>query len=91
MLHHGAPEGNELWEYDGWGPGYAHGGIYHEHAPDTTWVRHLLLFLACLGSYDHYTLIACLLNRFAELSEQLVSIIAMFDSWLLVQKLFNLN
>jgi len=39
VLHHGAPEGNELWEYDGWGPGFAHGGIYHEHAPDTTWVR----------------------------------------------------
>ncbi|KAK9822655.1 hypothetical protein WJX81_004831 [Elliptochloris bilobata] len=39
VLHHGAPEGNELWEYDGWGPGYAHGGIYHEHAPDTTWGR----------------------------------------------------
>ncbi len=39
VLHHGAPEGNELWEYDGWAPGFAHGGIYHEHAPDTTWVR----------------------------------------------------
>ena len=39
VLHHGAPIGNALWEYDGWGPGYAHGGIYHEHAPDTEWVR----------------------------------------------------
>ena len=39
VLHHGAPVGNALWEYDGWGPGYAHGGIYHEHAPDTEWVR----------------------------------------------------
>ena len=41
VLHHGAPVGNALWEYDGWGPGYAHGGIYHEHAPDTEWVRSL--------------------------------------------------
>ncbi|KIZ02351.1 1,4-alpha-glucan branching enzyme [Monoraphidium neglectum] len=39
VLHHGAPEGNALWEFDGWGPGWAHGGIYHENAPDTEWGR----------------------------------------------------
>ena len=36
VLHHGAPEGNALWEYDGWGPDW-NGGIYHENAPDTEW------------------------------------------------------
>ncbi len=40
VLHHGAPEGNALWEYDGWGPDN-NGGIFHEGAPDTEWGRQL--------------------------------------------------
>lgn len=38
VLHHGAPDGNMLWEYDGWGPDM-NGGIYHEGAHDTPWGR----------------------------------------------------
>jgi len=38
VLHHGAVDGNALWEYDGWGPDW-NGGIYHEGAPDTEWGR----------------------------------------------------
>lgn len=38
VLHHGAPDGNALWNYDGWGPDN-NGGIYHEGAPDTEWGR----------------------------------------------------
>lgn len=40
VLHHGAPELNTYWEYDGWGPDM-NGGIYHEGAPDTEWGRAL--------------------------------------------------
>lgn len=38
VLHHGAVDGNSLWEYDGWGPDW-NGGIYHEGAHDTQWGR----------------------------------------------------
>ncbi|KAG2424144.1 hypothetical protein HYH02_015227 [Chlamydomonas schloesseri] len=38
VLHHGAVDGNSLWEYDGWGPDY-NGGIYHEGGHDTMWGR----------------------------------------------------
>ena len=38
VLHHGAPSGNALWDYDGWEQGH-NGGIYHEGAPDTRWGR----------------------------------------------------
>ena len=38
VLHHGAPAGNALWDYDGWEQGH-NGGIYHEGAPDTRWGR----------------------------------------------------
>jgi len=38
VLHHGAVDGNALWEYDGWGPDW-NGGIYHEGGHDTTWGR----------------------------------------------------
>ena len=34
-LHHGAANGNSLWEYDGWSDG--NGGIYFERAGDTGW------------------------------------------------------
>eukprot|EP00884_Botryococcus_braunii_P002910 jgi/Botrbrau1/1261/Bobra.0163s0054.1 len=40
VLHHGAPDLNSLWEYDGWGPDW-NGGIYHEGAPDGPWGRAL--------------------------------------------------
>ncbi|KAK3247578.1 hypothetical protein CYMTET_42926, partial [Cymbomonas tetramitiformis] len=31
VLHHGAVDGNELWDFDGWGGNYfGEGGIYHE-------------------------------------------------------------
>ena len=35
-LHHGAANGNSLWEYDGWGPN-ENGGIYFERSGDTGW------------------------------------------------------
>ena len=35
-LHHGAANGNSLWEYDGWGPD-ENGGIYFERSGDTGW------------------------------------------------------
>ncbi|KAG2484155.1 hypothetical protein HYH03_017036 [Edaphochlamys debaryana] len=38
VLHHGAVDGNSLWEYDGWGPDW-NGGIYHEGGHDTQWGR----------------------------------------------------
>jgi 1,4-alpha-glucan branching enzyme len=38
VLHHGAVDGNALWEYDGWGPNW-NGGIYHEGGHDTQWGR----------------------------------------------------
>ena len=38
VLHHGAPAGNNLWDYDGWSQDF-NGGIYHENAPDTPWGR----------------------------------------------------
>jgi 1,4-alpha-glucan branching enzyme len=38
VLHHGAPSGNMLWDYDGWEEGH-NGGIYHEGAPDCMWGR----------------------------------------------------
>ena len=34
----GAPNGNQLWEFDGWEWG-GNGGIYHENMPDTPWGR----------------------------------------------------
>jgi len=34
-LHHGAANGNSLWEFDGWSDG--NGGIYFERAGDTGW------------------------------------------------------
>lgn len=40
VLHHGAVDGNALWEYDGWSYDN-NGGIYHENAPDTEWGRSL--------------------------------------------------
>lgn len=48
VLHHGAPEGNALWEYDGWGPDN-NGGIYHEGAPDTEWGRQLAFWKGEVG------------------------------------------
>eukprot|EP00854_Cymbomonas_tetramitiformis_P019855 gene19855-23751_t len=42
VLHHGAVDGNELWDFDGWGGNYfGEGGIYHEGAPDGPWGRNL--------------------------------------------------
>lgn len=38
VLHHGAPSGNMLWDWDGWQQGH-NGGIYHEGAPDCMWGR----------------------------------------------------
>lgn len=38
VLHHGAPNGNMLWDFDGWEEGH-NGGIYHEGAPDCMWGR----------------------------------------------------
>jgi len=38
VLHHGAVDGNLLWDYDGWEQA-ANGGIYHEGAPDNDWGR----------------------------------------------------
>lgn len=38
VLHHGAVERNELWDWDGWEE-MGNGGIYHERAPDTQWGR----------------------------------------------------
>lgn len=38
VLHHGAPSGNMLWDWDGWEEGH-NGGIYHEGAPDCMWGR----------------------------------------------------
>jgi 1,4-alpha-glucan branching enzyme len=40
VLHHGAVDGNALWDYDGWSDNN-NGGIYHENAPDTEWGRSL--------------------------------------------------
>lgn len=40
VLHHGAPDGNALWNYDGWGPDN-NGGIYHEGGHDGPWGRSL--------------------------------------------------
>lgn len=40
VLHHGAVDGNALWNYDGWAENN-NGGIYHENAPDTEWGRAL--------------------------------------------------
>jgi hypothetical protein len=40
VLHHGAPSGNMLWDYDGWEVGH-NGGIYHEGAPDCMWGRYV--------------------------------------------------
>jgi len=39
VLHHGAPAGNALWNWDGPGPIFNCGGIFHEGAPDTPWGR----------------------------------------------------
>ena len=36
VLHHGAPVGDELWNYDGW-EHEANGGIYHEGGADIRW------------------------------------------------------
>lgn len=36
VLHHGAVDGNEMWDFDGWGANMD-GGIYHEGAMDTEW------------------------------------------------------
>ena len=44
VLHHGAPSGNMLWDYDGWEEGH-NGGIYHEAAPDCMWGRWAVLLL----------------------------------------------
>ncbi|KAI3423988.1 hypothetical protein D9Q98_009821 [Chlorella vulgaris] len=38
VLHHGAPAGNMLWDFDGWEEA-ANGGLYHEGAPDCPWGR----------------------------------------------------
>jgi 1,4-alpha-glucan branching enzyme len=38
VLHHGAPSGNMLWDWDGWEVSH-NGGIYHENAPDCMWGR----------------------------------------------------
>ena len=44
VLHHGAPVGNSLWNFDGPGGSFNCGGIYHEGAPDTHWGRQLALW-----------------------------------------------
>mmetsp|Transcript_6640 Transcript_6640/g.16965 ORF Transcript_6640/g.16965 Transcript_6640/m.16965 type:complete len:708 (+) Transcript_6640:398-2521(+) len=42
VLHHGAVDGNELWDFDGWGGNYfGEGGVYHEGAHDGPWGRNL--------------------------------------------------
>jgi len=55
VLHHGAVDGNALWNYDGWAE-HNNGGIFHENAPDTEWGRSLahwkaevmdMLFASC--------------------------------------------
>eukprot|EP00887_Chlorella_sp_A99_P003655 scaffold7.g3655.t1 len=38
VLHHGAPDRNMLWDFDGWEESH-NGGIYHEGAPDCPWGR----------------------------------------------------
>ena len=38
VLHHGAVDGNELWDWDGW-EAMGNGGIYHEGSGDTEWGR----------------------------------------------------
>ena len=44
VLHHGAPDGNALWEYDGGGG--AEGGIFHEGGHNGPWGRTLAFWKA---------------------------------------------
>ena len=46
VLHHGAVDGNELWDFDGWGGNYfGEGGVYHE----VRWCSRRLNFIVLIG------------------------------------------
>ena len=49
-LHHGAANGNSLWEYDGWGPD-ENGGIYFERSGDTGWGQGFAFWKGEVKSY----------------------------------------
>ena len=49
-LHHGAANGNSLWEFDGWS-GEGDGGIYFERAGDTGWGQGFAFWKAEVQEY----------------------------------------